>query len=149
MPQGSQKKSSKSSSSAVPAYNALITTSKLNVIHAVISKILVDEVFGVYFFGLPDERIHEIQTMEQYLRAIGKTIGWLTYVLCAYCVLASAAVVLLGNLSEPLSSISSSSNESLTEYFANRPLQCRHACKHQPMALSYPRPDPSYPRPGF
>jgi activating signal cointegrator complex subunit 1 len=62
-------------SSAVPAYNALVTTSKLNVIHAVISKILVDEVFGVYFFGLPDERVRQIQTMEQYLRAIGETIG--------------------------------------------------------------------------
>ena len=61
-------------SDVVPAYNALVITSKLNVIHAVISKILVDEVFGVYFFGLSNERVSQIQTMEQYLRTIGEAI---------------------------------------------------------------------------
>jgi activating signal cointegrator complex subunit 1 len=64
-------------SDAVPAYTALVTTSKLNVIHAVISKILVDEVFGVYFFGLPNERISQIRMMEQYLRTIGMTTEYL------------------------------------------------------------------------
>src|SRR5947208_11374472 len=59
-------------SEAVPAYNTLLTTSKLNVIQSVISAILVDEVFGVYFFGLPDERVSQIQTMEEYLSTIGE-----------------------------------------------------------------------------
>ncbi|KAH0555972.1 hypothetical protein GP486_006085 [Trichoglossum hirsutum] len=58
-------------SKAVPAYSTLLTTSKLNVIQAVISAILVDKVFGVYFFGLLDERTSQIREMEEYLRIIG------------------------------------------------------------------------------
>ncbi|KAI9869353.1 MAG: hypothetical protein M1813_000142 [Trichoglossum hirsutum] len=58
-------------SEAVPAYSTLLATSKLNVIQSVISTILVDKVFGVYFFGLLDERTSQIQAMEEYLETIG------------------------------------------------------------------------------
>jgi hypothetical protein len=59
-------------SEAVPAYSTLLATSKLNVIQSVISTILVDKVFGVYFFGLLDERTSQIQAMEEYLETIGE-----------------------------------------------------------------------------
>jgi hypothetical protein len=62
-------------SEAVPAYSTLLTTSKLNVIQSVISAVLIDKVFGVYFFGLLDERISQIQAMEEYLRTIGEISG--------------------------------------------------------------------------
>ncbi|KAI9848132.1 MAG: hypothetical protein M1838_000628 [Thelocarpon superellum] len=56
--------------SAVPSYSGRIPHLKLNAIQAIISAILVREVFDQYFYGLVQPRVKQCQQMEEYLSSI-------------------------------------------------------------------------------
>ena len=55
-----------------PNYTNLKGTSKLHVIQSIVSSLLVEDIFGHYFCGLPAERVTQCQRMEEYLASIGK-----------------------------------------------------------------------------
>ncbi|KAI9697212.1 MAG: hypothetical protein M1836_004776 [Candelina mexicana] len=55
---------------AVPQYSSMTAASKLSVVQAVVIKVLVDEVFNAYFFGMPDFQVAALKTMEGQLNAL-------------------------------------------------------------------------------
>jgi hypothetical protein len=57
---------------AVPTYTKLLPIAKFNVIQALVSSILVREVFSLYFFGLSELQAEKIKQLEEYLSKNGK-----------------------------------------------------------------------------
>jgi len=62
----------------VPTYDTLASSSKVHLIQSLVSRILVEHIFCVYFVGLPKEQADEISRIEKYLSSIGK----LSMILC-------------------------------------------------------------------
>ncbi|KAI9718255.1 MAG: hypothetical protein M1812_004245 [Candelaria pacifica] len=48
----------------------MTAVSKLSVVQAVVIKVLVDEVFNVYYFGMPEFQVAALKTMEGYLNPL-------------------------------------------------------------------------------
>jgi len=57
----------------VPTYDTLASSSKVHLIQSLVSRILVEHIFCVYFVGLPKEQADEISRIEKYLSSIGTT----------------------------------------------------------------------------
>ncbi len=55
---------------AVPHYISITAASKLSVVQAVVIKVLVDEVFNSYFFGMPESQVTALKAMEGQLNGI-------------------------------------------------------------------------------
>lgn len=54
----------------VPDYKNLFTANKLAIIQALISALLVHDIFSALFFGLPAARTEQLQTLETYFRSL-------------------------------------------------------------------------------
>lgn len=48
--------------------------SKLNVIQSIIASIFVKDIFSSYFFGLSDDQVRELQSVEEYFKNIGNAL---------------------------------------------------------------------------
>ncbi|KAI9682679.1 MAG: hypothetical protein M1829_006666 [Trizodia sp. TS-e1964] len=57
----------------LPAYQAILSISKSAGIQSLISLLLNREIFGSYFFGLPEEKVYQIKLMEEFLHDIAST----------------------------------------------------------------------------
>ncbi|KAG9246751.1 hypothetical protein BJ878DRAFT_416245 [Calycina marina] len=57
----------------VPTYDTLATISKIHLIQAIVSRLLLNTIFEEYFVGLPRSRATELRDIEKYLRSFGST----------------------------------------------------------------------------
>jgi hypothetical protein len=58
----------------VPAYEELVLkNAKIHLLQSIVSRLLVEVVFGPYFVGLTEEREREFKEMERYLGSFGKS----------------------------------------------------------------------------
>lgn len=56
----------------VPTYGSYAATSKIHFIQSLVSRILVESIFQVYFVGISREHTDELEKVEKYLGRFGK-----------------------------------------------------------------------------
>ncbi len=59
----------------VPMYEELRQSSKVNLLQSLVSRLLVELVFDVYFVGLPRDVARQFTQMETFLAAFGMSIA--------------------------------------------------------------------------
>jgi hypothetical protein len=57
----------------VPTYESLAISSKIHLIQSLVSRVLVDRIFNVYFVGLSKEHADDLSKVENYLSDFGET----------------------------------------------------------------------------
>jgi hypothetical protein len=67
----------------VPMYEELIHTSKVHLLQSLVSRILVQTVFGAYYVGLSDEQTNHFRQMEKLLDSFGTSQSSSNYPCCA------------------------------------------------------------------
>ncbi len=56
----------------MPMYEELVHTAKVHLLQSIVSKLLVELVFGAYFVGLSDDQARQLSQMESLLSSFGE-----------------------------------------------------------------------------